>query len=406
MKAKGGGYPWEFKARFRRHSFGWRSQPAVLRVKQAVAEIKRVARKDPTLAAEGAVTFLERVSPALEQVDSSSGAIGAAVNNAIGQLVPIIASAPAEEKAREAWLERLYEAHAADEIPYIETLADYWGELCASKEIASAWADQLLWTTKMALSPDPDMRGHFHGASACLSALLRAERYEEIIDLLATESFWPYKLWAARALLAQGRPDEAIRLAESCRAGGSYDAHISGFCEEILLAQGRADEAYRGYGVSAGAREGTYLASFRAMCRKYPQKKPEEILDDLVGSTPGTEGKWFAAAKDAGLFEAALFLARRSPCDPKTLTRAARDHAEDQPAFAMEAGILAVHWLIEGYGYDIIGADVLSACSYAAKAAEKLGVRSEARERILAMAAGRSGLVTDLILRWGAGERG
>ena len=44
---------WEFKARFRRHAFGWRSQPAITRIKQAVAEIKKVAKKDPALAAEG-----------------------------------------------------------------------------------------------------------------------------------------------------------------------------------------------------------------------------------------------------------------------------------------------------------------------------------------------------------------
>ena len=76
-------YRWEFQARFRRHAFGWRSQPAVQRVKQAVSEVKAVARRDPMLGAEGAVLFLERVSPALEQVDSSSGAIGTAVYSAI-----------------------------------------------------------------------------------------------------------------------------------------------------------------------------------------------------------------------------------------------------------------------------------------------------------------------------------
>lgn len=32
---------WEFRARFRKQAFGWRSQPAVLRVKEAVSEIKR-----------------------------------------------------------------------------------------------------------------------------------------------------------------------------------------------------------------------------------------------------------------------------------------------------------------------------------------------------------------------------
>ena len=80
--------PWRFKARFRRHAFGWRSQPAIQRVKEAVAEIKSVSRTDAVGAAEGAVLFLERLSPALENIDSSSGAIGAAVNNAIATLVP------------------------------------------------------------------------------------------------------------------------------------------------------------------------------------------------------------------------------------------------------------------------------------------------------------------------------
>src|SRR5512140_3009673 len=102
---------WEFKGRFRRHAFGWKSQPAIQRVKQAVAEIKKASRKDPVLAAEGAVAFIERISPALEQVDSSSGAIGTAVNHALAELVEVIASAPADPKTRDSWLERLWNAH-------------------------------------------------------------------------------------------------------------------------------------------------------------------------------------------------------------------------------------------------------------------------------------------------------
>jgi hypothetical protein len=70
------------------------------------------------------VVFLERVSPALEQVDSSSGAVGNAVNRAIAELATIIAGAPAERRMREAWLDRPWSAHEADDIPYIETLAD------------------------------------------------------------------------------------------------------------------------------------------------------------------------------------------------------------------------------------------------------------------------------------------
>jgi hypothetical protein len=155
-----GAHTWEFKARFPRfrHAFGWKSQPAITRIKQAVAEIKKVAKTDPVLAAEGAIAFLERVSPALEQVDSSSGSIGTAVGNAIAELVPIIARARRREDARRLARAAVRGA-AADQIPYIERLADHWGELCASKEVASAWADKLVGITRMALRPDKACAG-------------------------------------------------------------------------------------------------------------------------------------------------------------------------------------------------------------------------------------------------------
>jgi hypothetical protein len=130
--SKGKIVPWEFIRRFRRGAFGWKSPPAIQRVKQAVSEITKVARRDPVLGAEGAVLFLERVSPALEQVDGSSGAIGNVVNHAVEELAAIIAGAPASAKVRAGWLERLWDAHASDEIPYIERLGDFWGDLCVS----------------------------------------------------------------------------------------------------------------------------------------------------------------------------------------------------------------------------------------------------------------------------------
>jgi hypothetical protein len=67
---------------------------AIKRIKQAVAEIKKATRKDKVLGAEGAVIFLEKVSGALEHVDSSSGAIATAVNRAIETLVPNVRQAP------------------------------------------------------------------------------------------------------------------------------------------------------------------------------------------------------------------------------------------------------------------------------------------------------------------------
>jgi len=132
-------YAWKFTSRFRRNAFGWRgSRAAIGRIDEALAEINAVARADRNLAAEGAVALIERLSPALEQIDSSSGAIGRAVNGAIRDLVTIIADAPAERHTRGKWLDRLWAAHEADAIPYIETLADYWGDLCASTACRSA----------------------------------------------------------------------------------------------------------------------------------------------------------------------------------------------------------------------------------------------------------------------------
>jgi hypothetical protein len=375
-------YKWEFKPRFRRHAFGWRSQPAIGRIKQAQAEIKKVARKDPVLAAEGAVSLIERLSPAIEQVDSSSGAIGTAVYHAIVDLVPVIAGAPADARVRDAWLERLWAAHEADQMPYIEAIGDYWGDLCASGEVASSWADRLTGITRLALSPDPNLRGYFHGTSACLSALYRAERYEEIVELVSGERvIWPYKRWAVKALVALGQKAEAIKYAESCRSPWASDRDIDALCEQILLSSGLLDEAYKRYGLHAhtGA---TYLATFRAVAKAYPHKHSSEILADLVETTPGDEGKWFAAAKEAGLYDEALELAGRAPCDPKTLTRAARDLTAERPAFAVEAGLLALQWLAEGYGYEITGADVWAAYDYTIKAAERTDAASDVRARI------------------------
>jgi hypothetical protein len=375
--------PWAFARRFRRGAFGWKSQPAIQRVREAVSEIRTVARHDPGLAAEGAVLWLERVSPALAHVDSSSGAIGTAVNHAIEALVPIIAGAPADARTRARWLERLWEAHASDAIPYIERLGDFWGELCGSPETASAWADRLVGIVKMALSPDPRLRGFFHGTTACLSALFRAGRHQEILDLLAEDRlpFWPYREWGVRALAALGRPDEAIAYAEASR-GIHVDAiAIAAACEAVLLAAGRVEEAYRRYALEA-AHGTSYLATFRALARTYPHKPPGALLADLVARTPGDEGKWFATAKALGLLDEALRLANQGPCDPKTLTRAARDFAERRPDFAIGAGLAALRWLVEGHGYEITGADVWAAYAETMRAAEKAGRAAEVRDRI------------------------
>jgi hypothetical protein len=250
------------------------------------------------------------------------------------------------------------------------------------------------------LSPGRRPGAFFHGTSACLSALYHAGRHQEIVDLLAGDEIWPYKRWAVKALAAMGRGSEAVEYAESCRGPWTSDAGVDRICEEILLSMGRTDEAYARYGLRA-SRGGTYLATFRSVARKYPHKPAAEILRDLVETTPGEEGKWFAAARAAGLYDEALALAGSAPCDPKTLVRAARDLADERPEFAMAVGLLALRWLVQGYGYEVTGADVLAAYAITMRAAERSGklpeVRDQVRQLVSAEVAG--GFVTGVLGR-------
>jgi hypothetical protein len=113
--------------------------------------------------------------------------------------------------------------------------------------------------------------------------------------------------------------------------------------------------------------------------KKYPERTPADVLGDLVAATPGEEGKWFAAAKDAKLFDKAIALANLTPCSPQTLTRAARDFAETNPTFALEAGVTAIRWLAQGHGYDVTALDVHSAYMHTMSAAKRAGREDEIR---------------------------
>jgi len=155
-------YKWQFAPRFRYHAFGWKSDKPIQRIKEALTEIKQVAKKEPALAAAKVrFFFLEKISPAIEEVDSSSGAIGSMVNQAIETLVPIIAKAKVEQPVRDRWLERLWEAIQDDQMPYIESLGDHWGDLCVTPDTASRWADEFAPVIERIWAPQSSGHGHF-----------------------------------------------------------------------------------------------------------------------------------------------------------------------------------------------------------------------------------------------------
>ncbi|MBT2326997.1 hypothetical protein J7E62_32405 [Variovorax paradoxus] len=330
-----------------------------------------MARHDPAAAGEGAVLLLEKLSPALSQVDNSSGTLGSATYSAIQELVPIIAGAPVSIPVRKKWLERLFEAIQEDDPPYIESLGERWGDLCRTPKLASAWADELLPTLlRVQQDRENGIYAFFSGTSLCYSALFKAGRHDELLELLATDPrpIWPYLVWGAHVLVARGQVDQAIAYVRERAGSTTSEETVAHFAENALLKAGRRAEAFDQYALLAN-QANSNLARFRAIAKKYPELAPDKLLGFLVASTPGEPGKWFATAKTLKLFDQATSLAWASPCDPKTLTRAARDHLVSHPMFAMQSALAALHWISMGYGYELTGLDVLEACRLATEAA-------------------------------------
>lgn len=244
-------HAWAFRTTLRRRAFGWSgTAKAIDRLSAAVAEIAAMARIDPALAGEGAVLLLEKVSPAVCEIDSSSGALGNATHSLVETLVPIIAAAPVAAPVRQKWLDRLFTAYQEDDPPYIESLGMHWGALCASPTLASRRADDLLPSVRGAMADR--RRGVYAFSKAttpCLSALFTAGRFDELEQLLALDPkpFWHDQQWKAKVHAARGDVDGAIRVIEIMRGPYAPDAALSALAEQMLHEAGRSEEAYARY---------------------------------------------------------------------------------------------------------------------------------------------------------------
>ena len=328
---------------------------------------------------------MERLWPALQAVDSSSGALGTATNETVHELIEILLAAPAEGARMERQLDRLWTAIEEDCVDFLSQVRDRWGELCRTPERASRAAGDFL--PALRLSWSPEHRGYYRGTTACLSCLLAAGRHQELLDLIETAPFlwWHFRRYGVQALAAHGRTFDAIRYAEQSLGLNDGPSDMARTCEQILLAAGLGEDAYRRFAYTAN-RAGSHLATFRAIKKKYPDKAPRAILDDLIAQTHGEEGKWFATAKTLGHKDLALDLARRSPVDIGNLLRASRDHLDRDPAFALETATTALGWMAAGHFYELKAGDVWQAMGYAVRAAEAIDRVESTRGLIQALA--------------------
>jgi hypothetical protein len=379
-------HSWTFKSRLRSGAFGWRgSHLACQRLKEGVAEIKGIARIDLITAGDGVVCLLERIWPAFEHVDTSSGALGGAVNWTQSELLPILVEAPADRKTRNQWLDRLWQAVEEDGVSYLSMAEDRWGELCRSGEVASHWADQLLGLLRAAWS-DRRPGNYVRGTGVCLSSLVAAGRREELLEVLALQRFpfWHDRKFGVQALVEAGRIDEAMAYAEASRGLNQPNLTIDAVCEKILLDAGRSDEAYEKYALTGNV-SSTGLTTFRVIVKKYPHQEPKKILLDLAVSS-GEPGRWFAAAKNAGFLDLALEFANTGRTDPRTLIRASGDLLKKDSGFCLQVGRLAIQRILEGHGYELTIVDVIDAYQHLMAAADQLGVTAETRVEVVALA--------------------
>lgn len=96
------------------------------------------------------MSLMERIWPAFQGIDTSSGALGAAVFRTVNELIPILTVASADHATRSKWLERLFEAVQNDGVEYLAPLEDRWGEIAQYPDLIDQYADRMIGMVRRA----------------------------------------------------------------------------------------------------------------------------------------------------------------------------------------------------------------------------------------------------------------
>jgi hypothetical protein len=83
----------------------------------------------------------------LEDIDTSSGALGSVLHRTLDHLIPILISGPVDVTTRSAWLERLFQDSMDDGVQYLAPVEDRWSEIAAHRKGSKGDARFLLGTS-------------------------------------------------------------------------------------------------------------------------------------------------------------------------------------------------------------------------------------------------------------------
>lgn len=122
-----------------------------------------------------------------------------------------------------------------------------WGDVCGSSVVASQWADALLPIVRSTWEETRQGAfSYFNGTRACLSCLLVAGRYQELLDLvdIYPHVSWNYRKYGVDALIAMGKKGDAIAYAKASCGLNDNPIAIDQVCEAILISSGLHEEVF------------------------------------------------------------------------------------------------------------------------------------------------------------------
>lgn len=355
---------WVFTRRFRANAFGWKaSRLAATRLREAVTEIRAAARHDAERGLTGAVLLTERFVAAVCGVDDSWGILGTAIAKQYERLIPVFKAESVSQEARLASLRRVLDAWLADEYGYLDLIPQMVPLFVASAADAGLLVPEFESAADAYGAEASVLQEHSSGPHGwsfeATRARVRAEAYrqmateiqlrfldaEQALHSALEHDFCDGGATLIRALLKQGRTDDARAVIESRRFAPGEQADVDGPWFSLLIEAGEFEHA-REAGVVWLSRKAT-LERFRKVVKALPDVDRGRLAHDAIARTPVAEkGRWFATLNHLGLHDEAAQLAREHVIAPETALRAAQKYEEAQPVLAFESYIAAVRGFV------------------------------------------------------------